>query len=255
VNRFTDRIAIVTGSSKGIGLACARRLAQEGAALVLNGRDAGELNRVAGELRSDGAQVEAVAGDASDASTIDELVSAARRSFGSPDLLVANAAMVASVGPLLRADEAKYLRMTSVNSWAPVRLVQCAFAGGDDSPASVVMISAGAARSALLTLGQYAASKAALEALTRCLAAELGPAGVRVNAVSPGLVRTNMAGPILRGDGECEFAARLPLRRVGEPEDIAAAVAFLLSADASWITGVVLDVDGGSMLVGPPAGT
>jgi 3-oxoacyl-[acyl-carrier protein] reductase len=122
----------------------------------------------------------------------------------------------------------------------------------EERQGAVVNISTIGARKTLTSTAPYAASKAALEYLTRSLARELGPRGVRVNAVAPGLVRTRTSRVHWEGGRDAELARRLPLRRIGEPEDVADAVAFLLSEESSWITGVVLDVDGGSLLVGSP---
>jgi NAD(P)-dependent dehydrogenase (short-subunit alcohol dehydrogenase family) len=171
--------------------------------------------------------------------------------FGGIDFVVSNVGISPYYGPLLGADQSRFAKTMVTNTWPSVALIQHAMrAGLSRRPGSVVTMSTIGARMVHPHVAPYTASKAALESVTRTLARELGPRGVRVNAVAPGLVRTDISRVLWERDGGVAEAGLVPLQRLGEPEDIAAAVAFLLSADASWITGITLDVDGGRLLVG-----
>lgn len=252
-DRFDGKVAIVAGSSRGIGLATARRLAEGGAQVVLNARHDDELATAVDALRAEGLAATGVAANLSAPETPDRLVDAAISTFGRVDLLVNNVGISPYIGPLHQVERDPFVHTMVVNTWAAVGLVKTAMAAGlADGGGSVVSISAIGSRRVSSVSAPYTASKAALEALTRSLAQELGPLGVRVNAVAPGLVMTRIS-RLLWEDGRGEIVARrVPLRRLGRPEDIAAAISFLLSDDASWITGVVLDVDGGSLVSSPP---
>jgi NAD(P)-dependent dehydrogenase (short-subunit alcohol dehydrogenase family) len=249
--RFEGRVAIVTGSSRGIGRATAERLVAEGGRVVLNSRNADDLEATATELRAGGAEVAAVAGNVSNEETVSRLVDTAVEQFGGIDLLVNNVAVSPYYGPLLGADPDRFAKTMVTNTWPTVALVQTAVAAGlGRAGGAVVNVSTIGANQVHPLVAPYTSSKAALDALTRALARELGVRGVRVNAVAPGLVRTEISRVLWdegRGTHEAEI---LPLQRLGEPGDIAAAIAFLLSDDASWITGVTLAVDGGRLLVG-----
>ena len=172
--------------------------------------------------------------------------------FGRIDFVVNNAGANASYGYLLDITRDAFLATVTVNAWAPLALVQAAVGAGlgDHPGAAVVNISTIGARQVQPAVAGYTASKAALDVLTRGLARELGPQGIRVNGLSPGLVQTSMAGVLWEGDRGREEAEILPLQRLGRPEDIAGAVAFLLSDEARWMTGGMLDVDGGRLLIG-----
>jgi NAD(P)-dependent dehydrogenase (short-subunit alcohol dehydrogenase family) len=250
-DRFTDKVAIITGSSKGIGLAIATRLATEGAKVVLNARRDSELSDAAAAIQAGGAEVATVAGSLAQEETLERLVGTAVDRFGGIDLIVNNVGVSPLWGPLIDPANQRDLvaRTFMVNAWAPVDLITRALAAGWRSPGAVVNISSLGARLLSPLNSPYCASKAALELFTRTMARELGPRGYRANAVAPGIIQTDMSRIFWEEHGRAE-AALLPLQRLGSPEDIAAAAVFLLSDDASWITGVVLDVDGGRMLVG-----
>ncbi|TMF92011.1 MAG: glucose 1-dehydrogenase [Chloroflexi bacterium] len=248
--RFEGQTAILTGSSRGIGFATAARLAREGAAVVVNARDAAEAEAAAAAIRAQGGRAIAVAGSVGDEGVATRLAEAAVREFGRLDLVYNGVGVNRHYGPVLAATEADFLRTYKLNAFAPVAVVQAAVAAGLGRGGAVVNLSATGARRVHPMLPAYTASKAALDMITATLARELGAAGIRVNGVAPGLVRTRMAAVLWEGErGEAE-ASLVPLQRLGEPEDIAAAVCFLLSDDAAWITGVVLPVDGGRLLVG-----
>jgi NAD(P)-dependent dehydrogenase (short-subunit alcohol dehydrogenase family) len=251
--RFEGRVAIVTGSSRGIGRAIAARLAGDGAAVVLNGRNGDELELAAKELRADGASVATVAADMVEVDTAGRLVDAAIREFGRVDLLVGNIGLSSYIGPTLDTDRPSFETMMLGNTWLTVGLLKAAVSAGMGSGSAMVNLSAIGTRKIFPAAGVHTASKAAVDFLTKNLALELAPLGIRVNAVAPGLTKTPTTAFLL---DDPELLARqlkaVPLARIGEPADIANAVAFLLSDEAAYITGVVLDVDGGALL--SPAG-
>lgn len=249
--RFKGRAAIVTGSSRGIGKATAMRLAAEGASVVVNARDARELNDAAQEIRqATGAQIRAVVGSMSDDAVADQLAQTAKAEFGRIDLVVNAVGVNRQYGPVLDASREEFERTFRLNCWTAVATVQCAIRNGLTRGGAVVNISTTGARRVHPPLAAYTASKAALDLVTQVLARELGPRGIRVNGVAPGLVETKMASVLWEGERGRQEAEIVPLQRLGQPADIAAAVCFLLSDDASWITGVTLPVDGGRLLVG-----
>jgi NAD(P)-dependent dehydrogenase (short-subunit alcohol dehydrogenase family) len=249
--RFAGRVAIATGSSRGIGYAVAARLVSEGASVVVNGRKAPELETAAKELDGGSGRVAALAGNLADERVPRDLAATAIERFGRIDFVVNNVGLSPEYGPLLDAQAASFSKTMVANTWTPVAVVQEAMRVGlDRAGSAVVNISTIASRQVHPFAGVYASSKAALEVLTRVLAREVGTRGVRVNAVAPGMIRTRFTEAI-RSDGREDHERRLlPLQRLGEPEDVASAVCFLLSDDAAWITGVTLDVDGGRLLVG-----
>lgn len=245
--RFNGKVAIVTGSSRGIGRSTAQRLIAEGASVVLNGRDADQLKRTASELGDRNTAV--VVGSISDPALPEQLVRAAYDSFGGLDVIINNAATSAHYGPLLDTDRARFEKTMIANTWPAIAIVQAARERGF-GPGAVVNVSTTGAQRVHPVTGPYTSSKAALEMITQLLARELGYLGIRVNAVAPGLVRTDLARVLWEGDTGAAEAALVPLQRLGEPEDIASAICYLASGDASWITGVILTVDGGRLVAG-----
>lgn len=251
--RFAGRVAIVTGASRdpSIGRATARRLGREGASLVLNARDAEALDAAAGALRADGIPVLAVAGSAVDEKTVRLLVAAASEEYGRIDAVVNTVGGAAFVGSPRDIDRAGFLATIELNTWNAIALVQQALeAGLAEGGGAVVNISSGTVHKATPSMIAYAAAKSALNAITRTLANDLAPLGVRVNAVAPGLTRTTATRSMWEHDDGEGAASGLPLGRLTTADDIAAACAFLLSDDAAQITGQVLDVDGGNHLGG-----
>jgi 3-oxoacyl-[acyl-carrier protein] reductase len=234
------KAAIVTGASRGIGLAVAEALAEAGARVCVTGRDPDGVARAAARLGGIG-----LAGTVADPEHLREVVGLTLKEFGRIDVVVNNAATNEPYGPLMDADPDRWRDTFAVNVEAPLRLVQLAWrAWLREHGGAVVNVCTEGAAHVGPHVGAYSTSKAALVHLTRQLAGELAP-GVRVNSVSPGLVRTDMARFVWE-QGESELAAGLPLGRIGEPGDVARAVLWLVSDAAEWVTGTDLVVDGGT---------
>ena len=247
--RFEGKVAIVAGASTdpGIGTATARRLAREGASVVINARRADRLEATAQALRDEGLVVVGVAGSAGDDGVAARLVATALDRFGRIDHLVNAVGGAPFVGSALTMGRDDLVDTLALNTWPTISLIQEAMAHGlADSGGSIVNISSGSPAKTTPVMAAYSAAKSALNALTRTLANDLGSLGVRVNAVSPGLTRTEVTRPMWEEDDGAAAGANLLLGRMTEPDDIAAATAFLLSDEAASITGVLLDVDAGN---------
>jgi NAD(P)-dependent dehydrogenase (short-subunit alcohol dehydrogenase family) len=240
--RFAGQVALITGASRGIGLAVARRLAAEGARVCVTARKPDALAAAVETLGGPDRAV-AVAGRGDDADHQAAAVRAAVETFGRLDVLVSNIGINPVYGALTGLDEGAARKIMEVNVLGALRWVREARPAGISCVVNVASI-AGLRPSP--GIGYYGVSKAALIGLTIQLAAELAPQ-IRVNAVAPAVVKTRFAAALYEGH-EQDAASRYPLGRLGEPEDVAGAVAFLASSDASWITGQTLVVDGGVSL-------
>jgi NAD(P)-dependent dehydrogenase (short-subunit alcohol dehydrogenase family) len=241
---LTGGVVWVTGSSRGIGLGVARHLHAHGATVVLHGRDQARLAPHVAEL---GERVDAVAADVRDPSSLERAVEDITSRHGRLDMVVGNVggARMARLSDMDPELWAKTIELNLSGAYLPARAAYRLLERSDR--ASVVLVSATAASNPAPAFGAYGAAKAAVEHLVRSLAAEWGPR-IRVNAVAPGLIRTpGSMKALFRGSEELLARAgrAMAVGRVGEPEDIAWAVHFLLSPAASYVSGAVLDVDGG----------
>jgi NAD(P)-dependent dehydrogenase (short-subunit alcohol dehydrogenase family) len=244
--RLEGKVALVTGSSRGIGLAIATELAAGGARVMLSSRKADALEAAAAGIDGEVAWAVANAGDPDQAAAC---VDATLERFGGLDILVNNAATNPYMGPTIDIDLPRLDKTIAVNWRAPLVWSQLAWrAAMQERGGAILNVASIGGLSVEPTIGVYNGTKAALLHLTRTLAAELAP-GVRVNAIAPGLVKTDMARALWEPH-EASMARTMPLGRLGEPEDIAHAAAFLCSDAASWITGTTLVIDGGALLHG-----
>ena len=249
-SEFADRVAIVTGSSKGIGRATAERLARDGAAVAINARNLDRLEGVAAGIRDRGGEALVVPGNVTRPGGAEALVEATVQRWGRLDFVVNTVAVNTTFGSLLDVDFDAFSATLLRNTWPTIALARAAVAAGLGDGGAIVAVSTIGSHSIQPEVAPYCASKAALEVLVRNLAYELGPRGIRVNAVAPGLVATDMSRALWEGEENAGEVGLLPLGRLGRPEDIAAAICFLLSPGAGWTTGQVLDVDGGRLLHG-----
>ncbi|KAA9154834.1 SDR family oxidoreductase [Amycolatopsis acidicola] len=248
MNSFKDRVAIVTGASRGIGLGIAHELVQRGAKVCITARKPEPLAEAVNELGGPGVAI-AVPGKADDPAHQQETVAKTIETFGSLDMLVNNTGINPVFGPIADVDLEAAAKILAVNVLAPLawtRLARDAWLG--EHGGSIVNVASIAGLRASPGIGMYGVSKAAVIRMTQELAVDLSP-GIRVNAVAPAVVKTKFATALYEGR-EAEVSSAYPLKRLGVPEDIAGAVAFLLSDDAGWITGQTLVLDGGVTLGG-----
>jgi NAD(P)-dependent dehydrogenase (short-subunit alcohol dehydrogenase family) len=241
--RLEQRVVLVTGATSGIGRAIARRCADEGARVLATGRDEARL----AELARDSAFIAVHAADLSKSTAADECVAAAMSAFGRLDGLVHSAGIVRRREDIRDTTDEQWAQMMNVNLDAGFRLARACLRIMVPRGGSIVLVGSQLAQIAAPGYGSYCASKGGVEALVRALAVDFGPSGIRVNALAPGVVSTPLA-YVDRPDFDDQveaIAARLPLRRIGQPGDMAGPAVFLLSDDSAWMTGQSLVVDGG----------
>ena len=249
-NHLQGRVALVTGSSRGIGTAIAATLARAGAAVAVHGRDRHALAAVAEGLRRENARVVEVCGDITRADDLETMRAVIEDALGPVDILVANAGGdLRPPGPLETVGGEEWRAVVDGNLTATFLSLKTFLSGLKKSGngAVVTMASAAARRPTPQTPIAYAAAKAGIIALTRVAAAQLGPFGIRVNCVAPEIILTERNQSLIPQEIRIGLAKAHPLGRLGTPEDVAEAVLFLVGNQANWISGTVVDVAGGAV--------
>lgn len=247
-SRFAGRTAVITGASRGIGLAIAQRLVDEGARVCITARKPEPLEEAVEALGGPEHAI-AVPGKADDPEHQDEAIAATLKAFGSLDMFVNNTGINPVFGRMIDLDLDAARKMVDVNALSAISWVQKSYkAWMGEHGGSVVNVSSIAGIKPAPGIGFYGATKAMVKHITEELAVELAP-GIRVNGVAPAVVKTRFAEALYEGR-EGEVSAQYPMSRLGVPEDISGAVAYLLSEDSAWVTGHTLVVDGGVTLTG-----
>jgi 3-oxoacyl-[acyl-carrier protein] reductase len=245
--KLTGQVAVVTGASKGIGAGIAKHLAAEGAAVVVNYASSKEgADQVVDEITKGGGKAIAIQADVAKKKDIERLFAEAKKAFGRLDILVNNAGIY-QFAPLEEVTENEFHREFDTNVLGLILATQEALKHFDAEGGSVINIGSSATALAPPATVVYTATKGAVDMITRVLANELGPKKVRVNSINPGGVETEgfHALGMPGSDFEKQMIAQTPLGRIGQPHDIATAVAFLASPDSAWITGEIITVSGG----------
>jgi NAD(P)-dependent dehydrogenase (short-subunit alcohol dehydrogenase family) len=246
--RFDGKTALITGGSSGMGFAAARRLLAEGAQVIITGRDKTRLDAAVEEL---GDRVLGIPGDAADLADLDRLTTAVHDRYARLDVVFANAG-IGAFQPIGDVTEAGFHRVVDINFKAVFFTIQKTLPLLPDQAAIVINASFGLHRG-VPGAALYSATKAAVHNLIRTLAAELAPRGIRVNSVSPGYIDTPAFRTENSAAAQAAVAGTIPAGRIGEPDEIAAAVAFLASKEASYINGQDLLIDGGLISAVPAA--
>ena len=244
MDRFENKVALVTGGGTGIGRAVAVGITSEGGRVVVTGRRREPLETLS---LSDPDHIRFIQADASRTGDVTKAVAFAVAEFGGLDVLVNNAG-VSCMGPLAELSDDDIELMLATNVRGTIVAIREALPHLTARRGAIVNVTSVTAQSASPGLAAYAGTKAAVEQITRSLAGELGPAGVRVNAVAPGLTVTDMAEAALDEARMQQVADQTPLRRAGKPEDVARSILYLASDDAAWVTGQRLQSSGGLAL-------
>ena len=245
--KLQGKVAVVTGASKGIGAAIARHLAAEGAAVVVNYASSKEgADRVVSEIESKGGKAIAVQANVANQAEVERLFAETKQAFDRLDILVNNAGIY-EFSPLENVTAEHFHKQFDLNVLGLLLVTQQAAKQFGPSGGSIVNISSVVAHSPVATASVYSATKAAVDAVTRSLAKELGPRKIRVNSINPGMVETEglHGAGMAASDFRKATEAQTPLGRIGHPDDIAPAAVFFASSDSAWITGETLTISGG----------
>jgi 3-oxoacyl-[acyl-carrier protein] reductase len=247
MSKLSNKVAVVTGASKGIGAAIAKALANEGASVVVNyasSRDGAD--RVVADITTTGGKAVAIQGDVSKASDVQRLFAETKKTFGRLDVLVNNAGIY-QFAPLAEITEEQFHRQFNTNVLGLILATQEAAKSFGPEGGSVINIGSIASSSATPATAVYTATKGAVDAVTHVLAKELGPKKIRVNSINPGMVETEgvHAAGIIGSDFHKQVESQSPLGRIGQPGDIAPIAVFLASQDSGWLTGETLVASGG----------
>jgi 3-oxoacyl-[acyl-carrier protein] reductase len=243
--KLEGKIAVVTGASKGIGAAIAKHLADAGAAVVVNySSSKADADRVVGEIIAKDGKAIAVQANVSNKADIERLFAAVKREFGTLDILVNNAGVYERL-PLEAVTEEHFHRLFDVNVLGLILTTQEGVKSFSPSGGSIINVSSIVSTLSPAGVSIYSATKAAIDAVTRSLAKELAPRNIRVNSINPGLIETGGAQEAGFLENRKVVESVTPLRRIGQPQDIAPGVVFLASSDSGWMTGETLYLTGG----------
>jgi len=248
---LTGKVALITGSSRGIGAAIATLFAREGARVVVHGRDRAALAKVASVIERDDGSVMQVTGDVTKSGDLDTMRSEVERAFGSVDVLAVNAGgSPTRPGPFESITEEGWRAAVDANLTATFLTIKCFLPGMKErkSGSIITMSSAAARRPHPQSPVPYAAAKAGIQILTQHLAAQAGPFGIRVNCLAPETILTEKNEANIPDEMKKSLVEMLPIRRLGTPDDVARAALFLASDASAWITGQIIDVAGGAVM-------
>jgi 3-oxoacyl-[acyl-carrier protein] reductase len=248
MGRLADKTAIVTGGGRGIGRGIVLEFAREGADVAINyRRDREAAERTAEEVRGLGRRATVVQADVSDREAVERMVAEAVAFLGSLDIAVANSGVASRVAPVAEVDPADWRRVLATDLDGAFFTARATVPHVTARQGTIIFVSSVGADMTAPGGAPYHVAKAGVNALTKVLAKEVAHRGVRVNCIAPGLVRSDMGERLLRFHGDVVLSG-IPLGRAGEPAEIGRAAVFLASADAAWITGKILRVDGGAWM-------